>query len=71
MGFPRKFPIRGFEDVDQMNIFYNGLRLDTSIFLDIVVGGTMSYHQLIEKRSIVGSQSRGKEFWNSTLQMQF
>ncbi|XP_019457543.1 PREDICTED: uncharacterized protein LOC109357944 [Lupinus angustifolius] len=37
----RKCPNHGFEDIDQLNIFYNGLKLETKMILDAAAGGTM------------------------------
>ncbi|XP_047157361.1 uncharacterized protein LOC124828176 [Vigna umbellata] len=37
----RRCPNHGFEDIAQLNIFYNGLRPDTKMILDAVAGGTM------------------------------
>ncbi|XP_019414621.1 PREDICTED: uncharacterized protein LOC109326390 [Lupinus angustifolius] len=37
----RKCPNHGFEDVDQLNIFYNGLKPETKMILDAAAGGTM------------------------------
>jgi len=37
----RKCPNHGFEDIAQLNIFYNGLRPDTKMILDTTAGGTM------------------------------
>ncbi|KAF1866279.1 hypothetical protein Lal_00024283 [Lupinus albus] len=37
----RKCPNHGFEDVDQLNIFCNGLKPETKMILDAAAGGTM------------------------------
>ena len=37
----RKEPNHGFKDIAQLNIFHNGLKFDTKMFLDVVVGGTL------------------------------
>ena len=37
----RKCPNHGFDDVDQLNIFYSGLRPDIKMILDAAAGGTM------------------------------
>jgi len=37
----RRCPNNGFEDIAQLNIFYNGLRPDTKMILDVAAGGTM------------------------------
>jgi len=37
----RRCPNHGSEEIAQLNIFHNGLRLDTKMILDEVVGGTM------------------------------
>ena len=37
----RKCPNHGFDDVDQLNIFYGGLRPDIKMILDAAAGGTM------------------------------
>jgi len=37
----RRCPNHGFEEIAQLNIFHNGLRLETKMILDVVVGGTM------------------------------
>ena len=36
----RKCPNHGFEDIDQLNIFCNSLRLETKMLLDAIGGGT-------------------------------
>ncbi|KAF1862458.1 hypothetical protein Lal_00026992 [Lupinus albus] len=38
----RKYLNHGFEDVDQLNIFCNGLKLETKMILDVAAGGTMT-----------------------------
>ena len=38
---PRKCPNHRFEDIVQLSIFHNGLKSDTKMLLDAVVGGTM------------------------------
>jgi len=37
----RRCPNHGFEDITQLNIFYNGLRPNTKKILDATTGGTM------------------------------
>jgi len=37
----RRCPNHGFEDIAQLSIFHNGLRVDTKMILDTSVGGTM------------------------------
>ncbi|XP_019416042.1 PREDICTED: uncharacterized protein LOC109327378 [Lupinus angustifolius] len=37
----RKCPNHGFEDIDQLNIFCNGLKPETKMILDAAAGGTM------------------------------
>jgi len=37
----RRCPNHGFENIAQLNIFYNGLKPDTKMILDAAVGGTM------------------------------
>jgi len=37
----RRCPNHGLEDIAQLTIFHNGLRPDTKMILDAVVGGTM------------------------------
>ncbi|KAF1883454.1 hypothetical protein Lal_00003403 [Lupinus albus] len=39
--FLRKCPNHGFEDVDQLNIFCNGLKPETKMIIDAAAGGTM------------------------------
>jgi len=38
---PRKFPNHEFEDIARLSIFINGLRSDTKMLLDVVIGDTM------------------------------
>jgi len=37
----RSCPIHDFEEIAQLNIFHNGLRLDTKMILDAAIGGIM------------------------------
>jgi len=37
----RRCPNHGFEEIAQLNIFHNGLRLETKMILDAAAGGTM------------------------------
>jgi len=37
----RKCPNNGFEDISQLSIFFNGLRSDTKMLLDVAAGGTI------------------------------
>jgi len=37
----RRCPNHGFEDIAQLNIFHNGLTLDTKMILDAAAGGKM------------------------------
>jgi len=37
----RRCPNHGFEHIAQLNIFHNGLRIDTKMILDVAAGGTM------------------------------
>ena len=42
----------GFEDITQLNIFYNGLRLDTKMILDATVEGTIMWMQRKQRESL-------------------
>ena len=37
----KRYPNHGFEDIAQLSIFHNGLRVDTKMIPDTTVGGTM------------------------------
>jgi len=49
----RRCPNHGFEETAQLNIFHNGLRLETKIILDAAAGGTMMVVDVEQTSSII------------------
>jgi len=53
----RKCSKHGFEDIAQMNIFHNGLRLDTKVLLYDVVDGTMMVVDVEQSTKIIDAMA--------------
>jgi len=49
----RKGPNHWFEDIAQLSIFHYGLREDTKMLIDVVIGGTMMAIDLEQATKII------------------
>jgi len=49
----RRCPNHGFEDIAQLNIFYNGFKPDTKMILDAAADGTMMIVDLEQATKVI------------------